>query len=225
MRIGVVTLFPQMFAALDADGVVGRAGRDGKWSMTLYNPRDHASDTHRTVDDEPYGGGPGMVLKPEPLAGAIDAARAALPDARVTFLSPAGRMLDDALARQMSRESEHIFLCGRYQGIDERIVASRVDRQVSVGNFIASGGELPAMLLMDALVRFLPGVVGSEESLAAESFADGGLAAPCYTRPAIFEGMEVPEQLLSGDHRRIRQWRQAAAAGREKDGQEGGCGL
>ena len=216
MRIGVVTLFPQMFAALGDDGVVGRARNAGKWSLNLYNPRSYTDDAHRTVDDEPYGGGPGMVLKPEPLAAAIDAARADLPAARVTFLSPAGQPLDNELARRFAREDEHIFLCGRYQGVDERIVVSRVDRQVSVGDFVVSGGELPAMLLIDAAVRFLPGVLGSEESLAAESFAAGALAAPCYTRPALFEGMEVPEQLRSGDHRKIGNWRRQAAARRAK---------
>ena len=159
-----------------------------------------------------------MVLKPEPLAAAIDAARANLGAARVTFLSPSGRRLDDSLARALAGEGEHIFLCGRYQGIDERIVASRVDRQVSVGDFVVSGGELPAMLLIDAMVRFLPGVLGSEESLAAESFAAGSLAAPCYTRPAVFEGMEVPEQLRGGDHRQISDWRRQAAARRQKEG-------
>ena len=222
MRIGVVTLFPQMFAALGSDGVIGRAGRAGKWSMGLYNPRDYVSDVHRTVDDEPYGGGAGMVLKPEPLAAAIDAARADLPEAQVTFLSPAGRLLDDSLARQFSREAGHILLCGRYQGVDERIIASRVDRQVSVGDFIVSGGELPAMLLIDALVRFLPEVLGSEKSLAAESFASGGLAAPCYTRPAVFEGLEVPEQLRSGDHQLISEWRRQAAAKRGRGGAKDG---
>ena len=148
---------------------------------------------------------------------AIDAARADLPAAQVTFLSPGGQLLDDALARELAREDEHIFLCGRYQGVDERIVSSRVDRQVSIGNFVVSGGELPAMLLIDAAVRLRPGVLGSEESLAAESFAAGPLAAPCYTRPAVFEGMEVPEQLRSGDHRKIGN---CAAAGLPKSGPE-----
>ncbi len=211
MRFAAVTLFPQMFAALESDGVIGRALRAGIWQLTFFDPRSYAADERGTVDDQPYGGGPGMVLKPEPLAQAIDAARAALPEAKVTYMSPAGTRLTDRLAREFSTEGEHILVCGRYLGIDERIVASRVDRQVSVGDYVASGGELPAMLLADAVLRFVPGVLGDPESLQAESHASGQLAPPCYTRPPVFEGMEVPQQLRSGDHRSIEQWRSEAA--------------
>lgn len=214
MRFDVISLFPEMFDALRL-GITGRALERGQASLTLWNPRDYADDVHRTVDDRPYGGGPGMVMMVEPLRRAIIAATQAAPGSRVAYLSPQGRRLNDAAVRELAeRQSGLILLAGRYEGIDERLIEAFVDEEWSIGDYVLSGGELPAMVLMDAVIRMLPGALGHAQSAAQDSYADGLLDCPHYTRPEMIEGRTVPEVLLSGDHERISRWRQQQALGR-----------
>lgn len=211
-RADVVTIFPEMFSAL-ADSGMPRKGLDsGAWCLRCWNPRDFTSDPHRTVDDRPYGGGPGMVMMAAPLVAAIEAAKASQADAgvrgsRVVYLSPQGRRMDHEMVRQLSIEPGLILLCGRYEGIDERVLSRCVDEEVSIGDFVVSGGELPAMLLLDAIVRQLPGVLNDAASAVQDSFVDGLLDCQHYTRPEEYGGERVPEVLLSGNHERIRAWR------------------
>lgn len=214
MWIGVVTLFPEMFAALTEHGITGRAVKRQMVQVQFWNPRDFTSDRHRTVDDRPYGGGPGMLMKSEPLALAIAAARREHPDARVVYLSPQGRPLDQGRVETLGHTGEVILLCGRYEGIDERLVAELVDEEISLGDFVLSGGELAAMAVMDAMIRLQPGALGDEQSAVEDSFTDGLLDCPHYTRPEVVDGQQVPEVLLSGDHARIRQWRLQQSLGR-----------
>lgn len=210
-----ITLMPGMFEALTGYGVVGDAFAKGKARLRTIDPRSYAADERRTVDDSPYGGGPGMVLKPEPMAQAIDAAKAELPQAQVCLLSPAGKVFDAADAVAAAEREQHIFVCGRYLGIDQRVIDSRIDCSVSLGNFITSGGELPAMAVIEAIMRHVPGVLGCGDSPSQDSFATPGtLAPPCYTRPAAFEGVEVPPVLLGGDHAAIERWRKEQAEAR-----------
>lgn len=211
MRFDVVSLFPQMFAALTESGITRRALELGLWQLQVWNPRDFTSDVHRTVDDRPFGGGPGMVMMAEPLAAAVTAAQQAQKLAgqggRVIALSPSGKRLTDAQARAWAQQREPLLLvCGRYEGIDQRFIDSCVDEEVSIGDFVISGGELGAMVLMDAVVRHLPGAM-KEASSADESFADGLLDAPQYTRPEVWRDQAVPPVLLSGHHAQIEQWR------------------
>jgi len=227
MRFDAITLFPQMFDALSQYGVTRRAHERGLWTLRTWNPRDFTQDVHRTVDDRPFGGGPGMVLMAEPLACAVEAARAdagASPEAqraapRVVCLSAAGRPLTDARVRQFAREGSHgrglILVCGRYEGIDQRFVEALVDEEISIGDFVLSGGEIAAMSLIDAVVRHLPGAL-KEESVRDESFGQGRLDAPQYTRPESWRGRSVPAVLLSGDHARIEQWRRAQSLERTR---------
>ena len=215
MHFDVVTLFPEMVSTIAEFGVVGRAQRNGVVSLECENPRDHTSDVHRTVDDRPYGGGPGMVMKYEPLAGAVNAARARAPHGSpVVYLSPQGRVFDQALARRYAGMPGLILLAGRYVGIDERFIESQVDEELSLGDFVLSGGEVPAMAVIDAVVRLLPGVLGDEESAAQDSFMEGLLDHPHYTRPEDVDGRKVPDVLLSGDHAEIARWRLKEALGR-----------
>lgn len=223
LRFVVVTLFPSMFDALVNEGVVGAAFRNGTAALETVNPRDFATDRHRTVDDAPYGGGPGMVLKPEPLAAAIDRAREIAPGLPVCNMSPQGRALDDSVARGIAGTDGLVILCGRYAGIDQRVIDSRVDFELSVGDYVVSGGELPAMTVIDAAMRHVPGVLGSGESADADSFSAGRLAPPCYTRPEEFEGMRVPEVLLGGNHGEIGRWRSEKAERRTQE--KGGAPL
>jgi len=213
MRFDVVTLFPQMFAALTESGITSRALQAGLWQLKTWNPRDFTTDNYRTVDDRPYGGGPGMVMLAEPLEKALDAARAA-GGGRVVYLSPQGRKLDHRKVMEIAKESAVTLLCGRYEGVDERLLGARVDEELSVGDFVLSGGELAAMALIDACVRQLPGALGDEQSALEESFAAGLLDCPQYTRPEIYGGERVPEVLLSGHHENIRRWRLKQALGR-----------
>lgn len=211
MRFDVITLFPEMFAALTDQGITGRAVTAGLVQVQCWNPRDFTHDVHRTVDDRPYGGGPGMVMKVEPLRAAIQAARAvsSLP-ARVVYLSPQGSVLQQPRVREMAaaRADERvILLCGRYEGIDERLIQREVDEEISIGDYVLSGGELPAMVLMDAVIRQLPGALGDERSAAQDSFFDGLLDCPHYTRPEQYEDLSVPAVLMSGHHEDIRRWR------------------
>lgn len=213
VRFDVVSLFPEMFDAL-RHGVTGRALERGQATLTLWNPRDFADDVHRTVDDRPYGGGPGMVMMVEPLRRALAAAGDAAPDSRVLYLSPQGRRLDDAAVRQLATGPGLILLAGRYEGIDERLIETFVGEELSIGDYVLSGGELPAMVLMDAVIRMLPGVLGHVDSTAQDSYAEGLLDCPHYTRPDVIEGRTVPEVLMSGNHERIRRWRLQQALGR-----------
>jgi tRNA (guanine37-N1)-methyltransferase len=191
-----------------AESILGKAREAGLVSVTVSDVREHARGKHRVTDDAPYGGGAGMVMKPEPLTEAIEAARARLPGARVLLTSPRGRLLDHGLARELARRGRVVVACGRYEGVDERVAAG-VDMEVSVGDFVLTGGELAALCIVDAAARWVPGVLGNEASAGQESFAgEGGLLEhPQYTRPPVYRGMAVPEVLLSGDHRRIERWR------------------
>jgi tRNA (guanine37-N1)-methyltransferase len=221
MRIDVVTLFPEMVAHAAGFGVTGRARARGLWELGLWNPRDFTSDSHRTVDDRPYGGGPGMLMMAGPLSQALAAARAAQAEAGVAAaqtlcLSPAGVPLTHARVRGLAAAAEQglVLLAGRYEGIDQRLLDREVDMEVSVGDFVVSGGELPALLLIDAIVRQLPGALNDAESARQDSFVDGLLDCPHYTRPEIHGGERVPAVLLSGDHAAIRRWRLMQALGR-----------
>jgi tRNA (guanine37-N1)-methyltransferase len=215
IRFDCVTLFPEMFAAVTDWGITRRALEQGAWSIALWNPRDFTTDNHRTVDDRPYGGGPGMVMLAEPLEKAIAAAcDASGGAAKVVHLSPQGKVLDHAKVRELAHGQGLVLLCGRYEGVDERLVERCVDEEVSIGDYVVSGGELAAMALIDAVVRQLPGVLGDEQSAEQDSFVDGLLDCPHYTRPEIYQGAAVPPVLLSGHHAQIVRWRLKQALGR-----------
>lgn len=214
MRFGIVTLFPEMFAAITDNGVVGRAVRQGVLSIACSNPRDFTEDKHRTVDDRPYGGGPGMLMKVEPLEKALNAMRASHPAAKVVYMSPQGKRFDQAAAQTFAECEEIIILAGRYEGVDERLLQAQVDEEWSVGDYVLSGGELPAMIVIDAVARLLPGVLGHPDSAVEDSFVDGLLDCPHYTRPEVYKDEAVPAVLMSGDHARIKQWRLQQALGR-----------
>jgi tRNA (guanine37-N1)-methyltransferase len=213
IRFDVVTLFPEMFAAVAGSGITSRALEAGLWSLTTWNPRDFTTDNYRTVDDRPYGGGPGMVMLAEPIERTLDAVKTA-GGGRVLYLSPQGRKLDHRRVMELVKEQAVTLLCGRYEGVDERLLARRVDEEISIGDFVLSGGEIAAMALMDAVVRQLPGALGDQQSAIEESFADGLLDCPQYTRPEKYRGAKVPEMLLSGHHENIRRWRLKQALGR-----------
>jgi tRNA (guanine37-N1)-methyltransferase len=215
MQIAVVSIFPEMVGQVAEYGVVGRAKERQLLSLTCENPREYTSDPHRTVDDRPYGGGPGMVLKYEPAACAIRAAKDRLPEGSpVVCLSPQGKVFDQATARRYADLQGLILLAGRYEGIDERLIENEVDEELSLGDFVLSGGEIAAMAVIDAVARLLPGVLGDEESAVQDSFTEGLLDHPHYTRPECIDGQRVPAVLLSGDHARIARWRYKQALGR-----------
>ena len=217
-----ITLFPEMFTALTQSGVTRRALEEGRWRLNFWNPRDFTEDNHRTVDDRPYGGGPGMVMLSGPLEMAIGAAKArqaavGVATSRVVYLSPQGALLTHRRVMrfvEMAGEEGLILLCGRYEGIDERLIERCVDEELSIGDFVLSGGEIPAMALLDAIVRQLPGVLNDALSAAEDSFVAGLLDCPHYTRPEEYEGQRVPDVLLSGHHEQIRRWRLMQALGR-----------
>ena len=209
MRIDVVTIFPGIFESPLRESLLGRAIEAGLLDVGVHDLRDSTSDRHRQVDDESYGGGPGMVLKPEPVFAAVESLGAGV--RRTLLLSPAGRRLDQDLARELAVEPWLVLICGRYEGVDERVVEGLSAEEISIGDYVLSGGEIPALVLLEAVTRLVPGVVGSEESLERESFEDGVLDHPHYTRPSEFRGMRVPEVLLSGDHAEVERWRQEAA--------------
>ena len=213
IRFDVVTLFPEMFAAVAASGITSRALEAGLWSLKTWNPRDFTTDSHRTVDDRPYGGGPGMVMLAEPLEKALDAVQKD-GGGSVVYLSPQGRKLDHRKVIELSQRQAVTLLCGRYEGVDERLVRRRVDEELSLGDFVLSGGELAAMAVMDAVVRQLPGALGDGQSAVEESFADGLLDCPQYTRPEVVAGEGVPAVLMSGHHENIRRWRLKQSLGR-----------
>jgi tRNA (guanine37-N1)-methyltransferase len=215
IRFDCVTLFPEMFAAVAESGITRRALERGQWGLGLWNPRDFTDDAHRTVDDRPYGGGPGMVMLVEPLERAIEAAKAAAEGAaKVVYLSPQGAPLDNARIAAVAREPRLVLLCGRYEGVDERLVRRSVDEEWSIGDYVLSGGELAAMVVIDAVVRRLPGALGNERSAAEESFADGLLDCPHYTRPEMYRDEAVPGVLLSGHQKEIARWRLKQSLGR-----------
>ena len=215
VHIDVISLFPEMVATIAEFGVVGRAQRRELITVGFENPRDHTSDVHRTVDDRPYGGGPGMVMKYESLAGAVSAARQRSPEGSpVVYLSPQGKVFDQVTANRFAELPGLILLAGRYEGVDERFIESQVDEELSLGDFVLSGGEVAAMAVIDAVVRLLPGVLGDDESAAQDSFMEGLLDHPHYTRPEEIDGRNVPDVLLSGDHAAIARWRMKEALGR-----------
>jgi len=214
MQIDVVTLFPEMVEGVIRYGVVSRAARQGLINLRCWNPRDYVDDPHRTVDDRPYGGGPGMVMKFEPLMQAIRAAKSAGQPASVIYLSPQGRVLNQAYVKELVARPRLILVAGRYEGIDERVVTSVVDEELSIGDYVLSGGELAAMVVMDAVVRMIPGVLGDAESADQDSFCGGLLDYPHYTRPEILAEGCVPDVLLSGNHERIQRWRLQQSLGR-----------
>ncbi len=214
MHITVVTLFPEMLSAVTDYGVSGRAVKSGLVSVDTVNPRDFTDDRHQSVDDRPYGGGPGMVMKVEPLQRALASARATQGQgSRVVYLSPQGRPLDQAGVEALAGHDKLILLAGRYEGIDERLIETEVDEEWSIGDYVLSGGELAAMVVIDALIRQIPGALGHQDSAQQDSFAGGLLDCPHYTRPEVLAGRQVPEVLLSGDHERIRRWRLQQALG------------
>lgn len=215
MRIDVVTLFPDLVNGISGCGITGRAVERGILELCCWNPRDYTEDRHRTVDDRPYGGGPGMVMKVEPLRRAIHDARAAAPEpALVVYMSPQGRTLDQAAVRRLAAMPRLMLIAGRYEGIDERLVEREVDEEWSIGDYVLSGGELAAMVVIDACTRLLPGALGDEDSAVQDSFMTGLLDCPHYTRPEVIDGLGVPQVLLGGNHADIERWRRKQALGR-----------
>jgi tRNA (guanine37-N1)-methyltransferase len=219
IHFDAVTLFPEMFDAVTRSGITRRAFEAGVYELVLWNPRDFSTNAYRSVDDRPYGGGPGMVMMPEPLEKALKAARqrqrsCGVKDPKVVYFTPQGRMLDHALVVELGKLDGVVLLAGRYEGVDERLVARTVDYEISIGDYVLSGGELPAMVLMDALVRRVPGVLGDAESAAQDSFVDGLLDCPHYTRPEVYADESVPAVLLSGNHADISRWRLKQSLGR-----------
>jgi tRNA (guanine37-N1)-methyltransferase len=208
-RFDIITLFPEMFTAISESGITGRALKSGLASLSFHNPRDYAQSKTGRVDDKPYGGGPGMVMQVQPLRAAIQVARQAVQDrAPVIYLSPQGKRLTQAHCEALSRAPRLILLAGRYEGIDQRLIDHDVDEELSVGDYVLTGGELPAMVLIDAVIRLIPGALGNDQSACADSFQHGLLDHPHYTRPEIIDGQKVPEVLLTGDHASIERWRQ-----------------
>ena len=217
MRFDVVTLFPDLIKDALDHGITGRAMKENQLTLKTWNPRDFTNNKTGRVDDKPYGGGPGMVMESEPLIKAIKKAKQSSNSSHVVYLSPQGQKFNQKRAEEFLQHRKIILLSGRYEGIDERVIESEVDEICSVGDFVVSGGELPAMLLMDAVMRWLPGVLGHPESAVEDSFTEGLLDCPHYTRPEAYQGQAVPEVLLSGDHGAIAQWRRAQALRRTLD--------
>lgn len=220
MRIDIVTLFPDMFTGFLAGSLLGAAREAGLLDIRLTNLRDFAEGVHRQVDDRPYGGGPGMLLMPGPVVSCVEAVQAAVPGGRVILLTPAGRRLDQPLVEELAREERLVLVCGRYEGFDARVAEALGAEEISIGDYVLSGGEVAAMVIVDAVARLVPGVIGDAESARQDSFSDAErlVEAPQYTRPREFRGLAVPDVLLSGDHRRIATWRheQAVAATRRR---------
>ena len=215
MKIDVLTLFPAMFAGPLDESIIKRAREAGRLELALHNLRDYAHDRHKTVDDRPFGGGPGMLLKPEPIFEAVE--RLARENTRVILLSPAGRRFDQAIARELAAQGHLLMVCGHYEGFDERVRERLADDELSIGDYVLTNGALPVMVIVDAVTRLLPGVLGDDESAREDSFSQGLLEYPQYTRPAEFRGMNVPEVLLSGNHAEIARWRAEQSRQRTKE--------
>lgn len=211
MRFDILTIFPQLLASPLEEGIISRALRDGKIEIAIHNIRDFATDKHAMTDDRPFGGGEGMVMKPEPIAAALARVRQGHPGGKVVLLSPQGRRYDQGVAAELAREEHLVLLCGRYEGVDERIREHYVDEEISIGDYILTGGELAALVLVDSITRLLPGVLGCADSAANDTFSRGLLKHPQYTRPREFEGESVPEVLLTGDHQGVAEWRLVAS--------------
>ncbi len=211
MRFDILTLFPDMFKGPFDESIIRRGQDKGLIQIGLHQIRDYALDRHHTVDDSPYGGGAGMLMKPEPLAASIEGARRFNPEATVLLTTPQGKPLKQGLAQELSLKSGLLIICGRYEGVDERIREQYVDMEISVGDYVLSGGELAAMVIVDTVTRLIPGVLGSDESAITDSFSDSLLEYPQYTRPPVFKGLKVPEVLLSGNHAEIARWRREQA--------------
>ncbi len=211
MRIDILTLFPEILEGPLRASLLGKAIEEGVLEVEVANIRDFTADKHRTADDAPYGGGPGMVMKCEPICAAVESLRGKNSLGRVILLSPRGRRLDQALVRELAQAPDLVLICARYEGVDERVVAEVCTDEISIGDYVLSGGELPALVLVEALSRMIPGVVGNWESVATDSFYDGILGPPQYTRPPSFRGVDVPEVLVSGHHAAIRRWRRKEA--------------
>lgn len=214
MRFDVITIFPELFHAFANNGISGRALRRELVHLSIWNPRDYTQDQHRTVDDRPYGGGPGMLMLVAPLRAAIQAAKTQAPNSPVAYLSPQGQIFTQAAARTFAQRSGTVLIAGRYEGVDERLLERYVDEEWSIGDYVLSGGELPALVLMDTVIRLLPGVLGHADSAQEDSYSNGLLDCPHYTRPKEIEGMRVPDVLLSGNHKAIRRWRLQQSLGR-----------
>jgi tRNA (guanine37-N1)-methyltransferase len=215
-RFDILTLFPEIVLAPLRESIVGRAQEKGLLDVQVINFREYAQDKHHVVDDLPFGGGPGMVLKPEPIFAAVRDCLRKGPKTRVILMSPAGQLFDQDLAKSLAAEERLIFICGRYKGVDERVREVLVTDEISIGDYVLSGGELAALVVIEALVRLIPGVLGDEDSARGDSFYEGILDHPHYTRPAVFEGMEVPPILISGHHGQIRRWRRKEALRRTR---------
>ncbi len=213
MRIHVLTLFPAMVRGPLDESVIGKARQRGLVQVDVVNPRDFTHDKHKTCDDVAYGGGPGMVMKPEPLFEAVESVRT--PESRLLLMAPGGRLFNQELAAELSGERHLVIICGHYEGIDDRVRQGLRPTEISIGRYVLSNGVLPALVIIDAVTRLLPGVVGNEQSVSEDTFTRGGLKFPQYTRPPVFRGMEVPEVLLSGDHAKIARWREEQARLRE----------
>ncbi len=219
LRIDVITIFPELFERFLEASILGSARREGQIALAVHDLREWAGDRHRTVDDIPYGGGPGMVMKPEPLVEAIEAVSGRRSTGRrgcVILLSPQGARLDQEKVAELAREEHLVLVCGRYEGVDQRVIDLAVDEEISIGDFVLSGGEVPAMVVIEAVTRLVPGVLGNPRSVETESFQDGRLEGPQYTRPAEYRGQMVPEVLRSGDHGEIERWRRERALERTK---------
>jgi len=214
MRFDVITLFPELVESVTACGVVGRGRDQQRLQLQCWNPRDYSGNVHRRVDDRPYGGGPGMVMQLPPLRDCLAAVQQQAPESRVIYLSPQGRVLDQAGVSELSQQSGLIFIAGRYEGVDERFIETYVDEEWSLGDYVLSGGELASMVMIDAISRFIPGVLGDAQSALQDSFMDGLLDCPHYTRPERVEDLVVPKVLCSGDHKAIQQWRRMQSLGR-----------
>ena len=215
MKIDVLTLFPGMFSGPLDDSIIKRARAEGLLDLAVHNLRDYTHDRHRTVDDKPFGGGPGMLLKPEPIFEAVE--HLARDQTRVILLSPAGRTLNQAIARELARQEHLLLVCGSYEGVDERVREALADDELSIGDYVLTNGALPAMVIIEAVTRLLPGVLGDDQSSHDESFSGGLLEYPQYTRPAEFRGLKVPEVLLSGNHAEIAKWRAHQAKKRTRE--------
>ncbi len=214
MRIDVITLFPDLVQQVTSCGVIGRASEKKLFELNCWNPRDYTTDRHRSVDDRPYGGGPGMLMKVQPLQDTISAVRTENNQAQLVYLSPQGKLLTQAMLADQVDQGSVILLCGRYEGIDERLIQQEVDQEWSIGDYVISGGELAAMVCIDAMARLIPGTLGHEQSAQQDSFSAGLLDCPHYTRPEEYQGMKVPEVLMNGNHRQIQDWRARQSLGR-----------